>query len=122
MSEKNIENVTKSGSNFAPTFFNHHVLRDITFNEKCLINNNISISKKVKNLYISYIQNTWLRNLNTDFTSNDCFSGPVRLTKNAGLDKYKYNGYSIEFGSCSEFSFTDGSVGKNVIIFEADMS
>ena len=28
----------------------------------------------------------------------------------------------IGFNFCLEFSFTDGSVGKDVIIFEADMS
>ena len=48
--------------------------------------------------------------------------GSVKLTKNADLDKCKYTGYSIGSDSRSEFSFTDGSVGKNVIIFGADMS
>ena len=38
--------------------------------------------------------------------------GSVKLTKNADLDKYKYSGYGIGFESRSEFSFTDGSVGK----------
>ena len=49
------ENITKSESNFAPTFVNHHLLPDINFNGSCLINNNISIPKKVINLYISDI-------------------------------------------------------------------
>ena len=31
LSEENIENVTKSDSNFAPVFFIHHVLSDIMF-------------------------------------------------------------------------------------------
>ena len=31
-------------------------------------------------------------------------------------------GYDIRFDSRSGFPFTDGSMGKNVIIFEADMS
>ena len=53
MSEKNIEKITKSDSLFAPTFVHHHVLPDISFNEHCLINNDISISKKVINIYIS---------------------------------------------------------------------
>ena len=44
------------------------------------------------------------------------------LTKNADLDKYKYTGYTIGFDSHSDFLFTDGSYGKNVIICEADMS
>ena len=39
MSEENIENITRSDSNFAPTFVDHHVLPDINFNGHCLINN-----------------------------------------------------------------------------------
>ena len=70
LSEENIGNITKSGSNFASTFVDHHVLSDINFNGHCLINN-IYIPKKVINLYIPYILNPWLRNLNTDFTLNN---------------------------------------------------
>ena len=55
ISEENIQNITKSDSNFAPTFVDHHVLLDINFNGHCLINNNISIPKKAINLYISSI-------------------------------------------------------------------
>ena len=44
------------------------------------------------------------------------------LTKNVDLDKYIYSGYDIGFDSRSEFSFTDGSMGRNVIIFGADMN
>ena len=57
MSEEDIEDITKSDSNFAPTFFDYHVLPEVNFNGHCLINNNISISKKVINLYISCILN-----------------------------------------------------------------
>ena len=59
-----MENITKSDSNFTPTFVDHHVLPDINFNEHVLINN-ISIYTKVTNLYTSYLQNPWLGNLNT---------------------------------------------------------
>ena len=45
ISEENIENITKSDSNFAPNFVDHHVLPDINFNGHCLIYN-ISIPKK----------------------------------------------------------------------------
>ena len=67
MSEENVENITKSDSNFAPNFVNHHVLPDINFNIHCLINNNISVPKKVINLYISYILSPCSRNLKTDY-------------------------------------------------------
>ena len=35
-SEENIENITKSDSNFEPTFVDHHVLPGISFNGHCL--------------------------------------------------------------------------------------
>ena len=61
MSEENIENITKSESNFAPTFVNHHVLPDINFDRHCLVNN-IYIPKIVINTYISHTPDPWLRN------------------------------------------------------------
>ena len=64
---------------------------------------------------------TWLRNLNTDFKLNNCLFRSVKLTKNSDPDKYKYSRYGVGFDSCSELSFRDGSMGRNVIIFEADM-
>ena len=63
--------------------------------ENCLIKNIISIPKKVINLYISYTLGSQLRNLNTDFTLDNCLFGSVKLNKNADLDKYKYTGYGI---------------------------
>ena len=54
MSEENIENITESDSNFETNFVDHHLLSDISFNEHCLINNNISIPKKVINIYIYF--------------------------------------------------------------------
>ena len=100
-----------------------YLLPDINFDGHCLINI-ISIPKKVINIYISYALNPWLRFLNTDFTLNNCLfkSGSVKLTKNADPGKYKYICYGIGFDSRSEFSFSDGSMGKNIIIFGADMS
>ena len=77
MSEENIENKTKSDSNFAPTFVDHHLLPDMNFNGHGLIKNNISIPKKVINLYISYRLGPQLRNSNTDFTLSNCLFGSV---------------------------------------------
>ena len=53
MSEGNIENITKSDSNFAPIFVDHYVLPYIIFNGLYSINN-IYIPKKVINTYICY--------------------------------------------------------------------
>ena len=54
MSEVSIEKITKSDSNFEPTFVDHHLLPEMNFNRHYLIKNNISIPKKVINLFISY--------------------------------------------------------------------
>ena len=52
------------------------------------------------------------------FTLHNCLFGSVNLTKNnADPHKYKYCGFGIGFDSLSEFSFTDGSMGKKVILF-----
>ena len=75
---------------------------DINFNGHCLMNN-ITVPKKVINLYTSYTLNPQLRNLNTDFTLGNCLVGSVKRTKNADLDKFKYSGYDIGFDSHSEF-------------------
>ena len=92
MSEENIENITKSDSNFAPTFVDHHVLPDINFNGHYLVDNNIFIPEKVINRYISYILNGCPRDLNADFTLNSCLFGSVKRTMNADLDKCKHSG------------------------------
>ena len=88
MSEESIENITKSNSFSAQTFVNHYILPDVNFNWHCFINNNISISKKVINIYTSYILNQWLRDLNTDFILGNCLFESVKLTKNADPDQY----------------------------------
>ena len=74
MSEENIENITKSGRNFAPTFVDHLLLLDIIFNGNFLINN-ISVPKKVIDLYILYTLNPQLRNLNSYFKLGNCLFG-----------------------------------------------
>ena len=121
MSEKSTENLTKSDSNFAPTFVDHRFLPDINFNGHCLIKN-ISVPEKIINLYLSYKLGSQLRNLSTDFTLSNCLFGSVKLTKNVDLDKYKYSGYGIGLDSCSEFSLPEGTMGKNVIISGDDMN
>ena len=56
MSEESIEKITKSEFLLITRhkFEEDQSLPDINFNEHCLIKNNISVPKKVINLYISY--------------------------------------------------------------------
>ena len=53
---------------------------------------NISIPKRVINLYIFYTIGPQLKTFNTDFTLGNSLFGFVKLTKNADIDKYKYTG------------------------------
>ena len=119
-SEKGIENITTSDSNFPPILINYYPLPDIKFNGNCLINNKKDPSLDAANLYICYKLDWWSRYLDTDFTLGNCLFGSVKLTKNADADKYKYSIYGIGFASLSEFIFTDESYRKNVINFGAD--
>ena len=64
----------------------------------------------------------FVRNVNRFYISSNCLFGSVKLTTNADPDKYRCSCYGIGFVSRSEFSFTDGSMEKNVIIYGAGMS
>ena len=62
------------------------------------------------------------RDLNTDFTFGGWLFGDVKLTKYYDPDKYSSICYGVGFDTQIEYSLPDGSLGKNVIVFEADMS
>ena len=75
---------------------------------------------KIVNIYIVYEINKSI-NISDYPTLENCLFGVVRLTKNAGIDKYKYSGYGTGFdrkGFCS----IGNEVGRNEIIFGVDMS
>ena len=44
------------------------------------------------------------------------------MTKNYGVNNYKYSGYAIRFDGHGSFSYPGIGVGKNVIDFGVDMS
>ena len=75
---------------------------------------------KIVNIYIVYEINKSI-NISDYPTLENCLFGAVRLTKNADIDKYKYSGYGIGFDRKGSYSIGD-EVGRNVIIFGADMS
>ena len=52
---------------------------------------------------------------------DNCYFGAVKLTKKADPDKYWYSGYSIRFGTLSNFSI-NGEWSKNIIIFGVNNS
>ena len=65
---------------------------------------------KIVNIYIVYeLDETYVK---THPTPANCLFGAVSITKNADINKNKYSGYGIGFGS----------FGRNVVIFGVDMS
>ena len=76
---------------------------------------------KVVNIYIVYELGASSAHNNEPTLKNYLF-GAVTLTKNAGIDKFGYSGYGIEFDRRSSFSFSGGGFGQNVLIFGVDMS
>ena len=54
-------------------------------------------------------------------TLGNCLFGAVSLTENVDIDKYKYSGNGIKFGTKKSFFFGNG-FGCNLIIFWVDMS
>ena len=62
------------------------------------------------------------RKFDTDFTLGGCLFGGIKSTKNAVPDKYSYIGYGTGFDTHGEHPLPDGGIGKNAIIFGADMS
>ena len=57
----------------------------------------------------------------TYFTIYNRLFGSVELTKNADHDEYKYSTFGMGFDSRSHSSITNRSMGKNVLIFGAEM-
>ena len=58
----------------------------------------------------------WPYDLGTEFTISNCLFGAVRLTENADVDKYRYNGYHVNINASSFLSLSNrSSFGKNVI-------
>ena len=72
--------------------------------------------------FIVYELDSLSRDLNTDFTFGGWLFGDVKLTKYYDPDKYSNICYGVGFDTQIEYSLPDGSLGKNVIVFEADMS
>ena len=91
------------------------------FNGSCLKQDGVTFNHgNIVNIYNVYDLEPNLNNF--DPTLKNCLFRAVKLTKNNGIDKYKYSGYGIGFDSKGTFLFSDGSFGQNVIIFGADMS
>ena len=97
---------------------------NLKFKGSCLKQENKAAftQKNVVNVFIVYELDSWPRDLGTDFTLGGYLFRGIKLTKNADPDKYSCSGYGIGLDTRIEYSLPDGRVGKNVIVFGADMS
>ena len=76
--------------------------------------------KKAVDIYNVYEINLWSFKQGGDFMLENYL---FFLTKKADFDKHKYSGYAIKFDARGSFSQSDDNrLGKNVIIFGADMN
>ena len=75
----------------------------------------------IVNIYIVYKPSS--KTINSIFVFKNCLFGAVKIsnTTNSDTDKWQYSGYGIGFDSKGEFTHPDGSYGRNVIIFGADL-
>ena len=94
----------------------------VEFTGSCLKQRNHTFThEKIVNIYTVYeLGASTCRS--SDPTIKNCLSGAVTLTKNAGIEKYKYSGYGIGFDRRSSFSFRSDGFGQNVLIVGADTS
>ena len=73
--------------------------------------------------YIVYEIDLWPFNVVKDCALGNSLFGPIKLTMDDDLDKYKYSGNGTVIDAHIRFLLLHGSgFGKNVIIFAVDMS
>ena len=122
LSDKTVKPSATSDNSFTPLIdYLGNKIR-VKFNGSILRQPKISYTHRIiVNIFIVYELGASGFNDN-DPTIKNCLFGAVTLTKNAGIDKYHYSGYGIEFERKGIFSFPGSEFSQNIIIFGADMS
>ena len=122
LSAKSIKPPATSDNSLTPALNYYDTKTRVKFTGSCLKQPKFTYTHKtIVNIYIVYELGASTSNDN-DPTLKNCLFGAVTLTKNAGIDKYKYSGYGIRFDRRSIFSLPIGGFGQNVLIFVVDMS
>ena len=122
LSNESIKSPPISDNDINPRLNYYGVKIKVHFTKSCLKQPKFMFThKNIVNIYIVYELAASSSN-SRDPTLKNCLFRAVTLTKNAGIEKYKYCGYGIGFDRRSSFSFPSGGFGKNVLIFGADMS
>ena len=123
LSDKRINSIKASDYRITPYLSYRDIIKiRVRFDEGCLkVDQGIIPLKGIVNIYIVY-EKTNHFNISEYPTLKKILFRAVKLTKNADIDKYGYSGYGIEFDRHESFSFPGRGLGRNVIIFEVDMS
>ena len=124
MSQEGFKVPVTSDNSFAlKLIFIHNGRIGPKFKGDCLVQDKWSFTQRyVVNLFIVYKLDTWLRDLNLNFTLGDYLFGAMNLIKNADPDEYEYSSYGIAFDPCLQFSFPNVKWGKMLLFLELIIS
>ena len=111
-----------NSNNVSPTLLNQDNTLGVTFSGNYMKQNKIGYAHgTVVNIYIVYeLKNRTISS--PDFTIQKGLFRAIKITKDVNTSHYQYHGYGIRFDGKSDFSFGNIANGKNVIIFDVDMS
>ena len=122
LSDERINSITTSNYSIIPELSHYGTKTRVKFNGSCLKQDKATYSHgTIVNIYIVY-EVSKKDNIRSYPTLENCLFGAVSLTKHVDIDQYKYSGYGNGFDRKGEFSFGSNGIGRNVIIFGADMS
>ena len=84
--------------------------------------NDATIAGPIVNIYTVY--KTSLKTISSSHILKNCLLGTIKITNttNSDPEKYKYSGYGIGFDRKGQYTYPDGGMGRNAIIFGADLS
>ena len=124
MSNEIVKHPVTFNNSLAPAVNYINTKTQVKFDDSCLKQDKVTfIHKKVDNIFLVYEINLLPFNVGKDFAFKGSLFWAVKLTKNADPDKYKYSGHGTGFDARARFLLSDGNrFGKNVVIFDADMS
>ena len=113
---------TTSNKSFAPALNYVCNKARVKFDGSCLKQDKTTFThKNITNIYIINEINFWPCRQG-DITLGNALFGVVELVENDGKRKYKYSGYGLGFDNHGFLSVPGVRIGKNGIIFGADMS
>ena len=122
LSNESLEVVSKTDNTLTPSVNYYRDKARLRFTGSVLQQKTVTYShKKVVNLYVFY-EITNFHDIDYYTTLANALFGAVKLTKNTGIDKYKYFGCGTGFDGHEYFSRPSRGDGKNVIIFGVDMN